>query len=160
VQEYSTEDWFYTINSCLTSSYMCTRFVVPEMIKAGGGAIVNISSVAGRRGLAFRIGYCSSKAGQVGMTYGLAAELGPHNIRVNAIAPAAVEGDRIERVIAGQAEVRGVPLDQMRKQFLSRQPLGRMVVADDISSLAVFLSSDWARNISGQCIAVTAGEVA
>jgi NAD(P)-dependent dehydrogenase (short-subunit alcohol dehydrogenase family) len=56
VQEYTEEDWFYTINSCLTSS-MCIRFVVPEMIKAGGGAIVNISSGAGRRGLPYRIGY-------------------------------------------------------------------------------------------------------
>src|SRR5437867_13109425 len=72
VQDYTVEDWFYTVNSCLTSAYLCTHFVVPEMIKAGGGAIVNISSVAGRRGLAFRIGYCSSKAGQIGMTYGLA----------------------------------------------------------------------------------------
>ena len=72
VQEYATEDWFYTINSCLTSAYMMTRFAVPEIIKAGGGSIVNISSVAGRRGLAYRIGYCSAKAGQVGMTYGLA----------------------------------------------------------------------------------------
>ena len=60
VQDYTAEDWFYTINSCLTSSYMCTRFTVPEMLKAGGGAIVNISSVAGRRGLAYRIGYCSA----------------------------------------------------------------------------------------------------
>jgi len=77
VQDYTAEDWFYTINSCLTSSYMCTRFTVPEMLKAGGGAIVNISSVAGRRGLAYRIGYCSAKAGQVGMTYGLALELAP-----------------------------------------------------------------------------------
>ena len=51
VQDYSMEDWRYTIDSCLTSSYLCTRFVVPEMIKAGGGAIVNISSGAGRRGL-------------------------------------------------------------------------------------------------------------
>ena len=74
VQEYTEEDWFYTINSCLTSSYMCIRFTVPEMIKAGGGAIVNISSGAGRRGLPFRIGYCSAKAGQVGMTYGMALE--------------------------------------------------------------------------------------
>src|SRR6267142_1591784 len=90
VQDYTAEDWFYTINSCLTSSYMCTRFAVPQMIKAGEGAIVNISSVAGRRGLAYRIGYCSAKAGQVGMTYGLALELAPHNIRVNAIAPGAV----------------------------------------------------------------------
>ena len=98
----------YTINSCLTTSYMCIRFVVPEMIKAGGGAIVNISSGAGRRGLPYRIGYCSAKAGQVGMTYGMALELAPHNIRVNCVAPGAVEGDRIDRVIAGQAEVRGI----------------------------------------------------
>src|SRR5262249_54008944 len=95
VQSYLTEDWVYTINCGLTSSYMMTRFAVPELIKGGGGAIVNISSTAGRRGLAYRIGYCSAKAGQVGMTYGLALELAPHNIRVNAIAPGAVEGDRI-----------------------------------------------------------------
>src|SRR5262245_56895376 len=107
VQDYTAEDWFYTINSCLTSSYMCTRFAVPEMLKVGGGAIVNISSVAARRGLAYRIGYCSAKAGQVGMTYGLALELAPHNIRVNAIAPGAVAGDRIDRVIAGQSQVKG-----------------------------------------------------
>jgi NAD(P)-dependent dehydrogenase (short-subunit alcohol dehydrogenase family) len=56
VQDYTTEDWFYTVNSCLTSSYMMTRFAVPQMIKAGGGAIIYISSVAGRRGLAYRIG--------------------------------------------------------------------------------------------------------
>ena len=87
VQDYSMEDWRYTIDSCLTSSYLCTRFVVPEMIKAGGGAIVNISSGAGRRGLPYRIGYCSAKAGQVGMTFGMALELAPHNIRVNCVAP-------------------------------------------------------------------------
>src|SRR5574341_2665215 len=91
VQEYTTEDWFYTINSCLTTSYLCTRFAVPEMIRAGRGAIVNISSVAGRRGLAYRIGYCSAKAGQVGMTYGMALARAPHNNTVNAIAPGAVE---------------------------------------------------------------------
>jgi NAD(P)-dependent dehydrogenase (short-subunit alcohol dehydrogenase family) len=160
VQEYTSDDWFYTINSCLTSSYMCTRFAVPEMIRAGGGAIVNISSTAGRRGLPFRIGYCSAKAGQVGMTYGLALELAPHNIRVNAIAPGAVEGDRIDRVIAGQAEVRGVAVEDMRRSFVERSPLKRMTTAEDIATLAVYLCSDAARNLSGQCIAVTAGEPA
>lgn len=159
VQDYLEEDWFYTINSCLTSAYMCTRFAVPEMIKAGRGSIVNISSVAGRRGLAYRIGYCAAKAGQVGMTYGLAAELAPHNITVNAIAPGAVEGDRIDQVIAGQAEIRGIPVAEMRRAFIERTPLRRMVQPDDISALAVFLASDLARNLSGQCIAVTAGEV-
>jgi len=116
VQDYSLEDWRYTLDSCLTSSYLCIRFAVPEMIRAGGGAIVNISSVAGRRGLAYRIGYCAAKAGQVGMTYGMALELGPHNITVNAIAPGAVEGDRIDRVIAGQAEVRKIPVAAAREE--------------------------------------------
>ena len=160
VQDYTAEDWFYTINSCLTSSYMCTRFAVPEMLKAGGGAIVNISSTAGRRGLAYRIGYCSAKAGQVGMTYGLALELAPHNIRVNAIAPGAVAGDRIDRVIAGQAQVKGVPVEEERQRFVERSPLKRMSTAEDIASLAVYLCSDAAKNLSGQCIAVTAGEPA
>jgi len=160
VQDYTAEDWFYTINSCLTSSYMCTRFAVPAMMKAGGGAIVNISSTAGRRGLAYRIGYCSAKAGQVGMTYGLALELAPYNIRVNAIAPGAVAGDRIDRVIAGQAEVKGVPVEEERRRFVERSPLKRMSTAEDIASLAVYLCSDAAKNLSGQCIAVTAGEPA
>jgi len=160
VQDYTVEDWFYTINSCLTSSYMCTRFAVPEMLKAGGGAIVNISSTAGRRGLAYRIGYCSAKAGQVGMTYGLALELAPHNIRVNAIAPGAVAGDRIDRVIAGQAQVKGVSVEEERRRFVERSPLKRMSTAEDIASLAVYLCSDAAKNLSGQCIAVAAGEPA
>jgi len=160
VQEYLTEDWFYTINSCLTSSYMMTRFAVPELIKAGGGAIVNVSSMAGRRGLAYRIGYCSAKAGQVGMTYGMALELAPHNIRVNAIAPGAVEGDRIDQVIAGQARVRGLPVEAMRRMLVERSPLRRMVTADDITAMAIFLVSEQSRNLSGQCIAVNAGEPA
>src|SRR4249920_3540844 len=154
VQDYLMEDWRYTIDSCLTSSYLCMRFVVPEMIKAGAGAIVNISSGAGRRGLPYRIGYCSAKAGQVGMTYGMALELAPHNIRVNCVAPGAVEGDRIDRVIAGQAEVRGVSVEQIRKAFVERSPLNRMVTADDIVDATVFLCSDMARSISGQVLPV------
>src|SRR2546427_2790447 len=157
VQEDTAEDWFYTINSCLTSSYMCIRFVVPEMIKAGGGAIVNISSGAGRRGLPYRIGYCSAKAGQVGMTYGMALELAPHNIRVNCVAPGAVEGDRIDRVIAGQAEVRGISVDEMRKAMIERSPLKRMVTADDVVDAHLFFFSDMARSGSRQVLAVTAG---
>ena len=160
LQDYTVDDWFDTINSCLTSAYLCSRFVVPAMIAAGRGAIVNIASMAGRRGLAYRVGYCSAKAGQIGMTYGLALELGRHNITVNAIAPGAVAGDRIDRVIQGQAEVRGVDVERMRASFVERSPLRRMSTAEDISSLALFLCSDLARNISGQCIPVTAGEPA
>ena len=160
VQDYTMEDWRYTIDSCLTSSYLCTRFVVPEMVKAGRGAIVNISSGAGRRGLAYRIGYCSAKAGQVGMTYGMALELAPHNIRVNCVAPGAVEGDRIDRVIAGQAEARGVSVEAIRAAFVERSPLKRMVTADDIVDATIFFCSDLSRSISGQVLPVNAGEPA
>lgn len=160
VQDYPTADWMYTINSCLTSAYMMTRFAVPEIIKAGGGAIVNISSLAGRRGLPNRIGYCSAKAGQVGMTFGLALELAPHNIRVNAIAPGAVEGDRIDSIIAAQAAFENLPIEQVRRAWLGRTPMKRMSTADDIAALAVFLCSEQARSLSGQCIPVTAGEPA
>jgi NAD(P)-dependent dehydrogenase (short-subunit alcohol dehydrogenase family) len=160
VQDYPLDDWYYTVNSCLTSSYLCVRFAVPFMIQAGRGAIVNISSMAGRRGLAYRIGYCASKAGQVGMTYGLALELGSHNITVNAVLPGAVEGDRIDRVIAGQAEVRGISIEQQRKAFVDRSPLKRMATAEDIARAAAFLCSDHARSISGQCLPVNSGEPA
>ena len=160
IQDYTTDDWFYTVNSCLTSAYLCSRFVVPAMIEAGRGAIVNIASMAGRRGLAYRVGYCAAKAGQIGMTYGLAVELGRHNITVNAIAPGAVTGDRIDRVIQGQADVRGVDVGRIRQSFVDRAPLRRMSTPGDIASLAAFLCSDHARNISGQCIPVTAGEPA
>lgn len=160
VQDYTIDDWLYTINSCLTSAYLCSRFAVPAMMRAGRGAIVNIASMAGRRGLAYRVGYCSAKAGQIGLTYGLALELGRHNITVNAIAPGAVAGDRIDRVIKGQADVRGVDVERMRQTFVDRSPLRRMSTAEDIAALAAFLCSDAARNISGQCIPVTAGEPA
>jgi len=160
IQDYTVDDWFYTLNSCLTSAYLCSRFTVPAMIAAGRGAIVNIASMAGRRGLAYRVGYCSAKAGQIGMTYGLALELGRHNITVNAIAPGAVAGDRIDRVIQGQADVRGMDVERVRQSFVDRAPLRRMSTADDIASLAALLCSDHARNISGQCIPVTAGEPA
>ena len=160
VEEYTMDDWLYTIHSCLTSSYVCTRFAVPEMVKAGGGSIVNISSGAGRRGLPYRIGYCAGKAGQVGITYGMALELGPRGIRVNCVAPGAVQGDRIDRVIAGQAEMRGIEAEEMRQSMVKQLPLGEMTTADDIANATLFLASDLASNISGQVLAVNAGEPA
>jgi NAD(P)-dependent dehydrogenase (short-subunit alcohol dehydrogenase family) len=157
VEDYTMEDWRYTVDSCLTSSYLCTRFAVPEMRKAGGGAIVYISSGAGRRGLPYRIGYCASKAGQVGMTYGMARELAPE-IRVNCVAPGAVEGDRIDSVIEGQARVRGVSAEEVRQAMIDRNPLKRFVTADDIVDATVFFCSDMSRSVSGQVLAVNAGE--
>lgn len=160
VQEYSLEDWRYTLDSCLTSAFLCSRAAVPVMIDSGGGAIVNIASMAGRRGLPFRVGYCAAKAGQMGLTYGLAVELGRHNIRVNAVLPGAVAGDRIDRVIAGQAQLKGVSDAAIRQGFVERAPLKRMTTAEDVAQLTYFLCTEAARNISGQCIPVNAGDPA
>jgi enoyl-[acyl-carrier-protein] reductase (NADH) len=74
--------------------------------------------------------------------------------------PGAVEGDRIDRVIGAQAEARGTTPDAIRKSFLERSPLRRMATADDIAYAAVFLCSDYARSISGQCLPVNSGEPA
>jgi NAD(P)-dependent dehydrogenase (short-subunit alcohol dehydrogenase family) len=90
----------------------------------------------------------------------MALELAPHNIRVNCVAPGAVEGERIDRVIAGQAAALGISIEQMRKAMLDRAPLKRMVTANDIVDATVFLCSDMARNISGQVLAVNAGDPA
>ena len=160
IVDYALADWHYTIDSCLTSSFLCSRAAVPAMIRAKRGAIVNISSMAGRRGMPYRVGYCAAKAGQAGLTYGLALELGPHNITVNTIMPGAVEGDRIDRMIAGQAEVRGTTPEAVRQSFISRSPLKRMTAPDDIAWTTLFLLSDHARSISGQCLPVNAGEPA
>jgi NAD(P)-dependent dehydrogenase (short-subunit alcohol dehydrogenase family) len=129
VQDYLMEDWRYTIDSCLTSSYLCMRFVVPEMIKGGGGAIVNISSGAGRRGLPYRIGYCSAKAGQVGMTYGMALELAEHNIRVS-LCRGRGGGVASTASSRGRHGYAGSP--RTDAQGHDRSPLKRMVTADDI----------------------------
>jgi NAD(P)-dependent dehydrogenase (short-subunit alcohol dehydrogenase family) len=94
------------------------------------------------------------------MTYGMALELAPHGIRVNCVAPGAVDGDRIDRVIAGQAAVKGISVEAQRKAMIERMPLRRFVTAEDIVDATLFLASDMARSVSGQVVAVNAGEPA
>ena len=93
----------------------------------GGGSIVNMSSAAGRHGYAFRTPYSAAKFGVIGFTQSLAKELGPTNIRVNAILPGIVEGPRMEGVIRARAAQLGISYDEMEKDYLSRVSLRRMV---------------------------------
>jgi len=90
----------------------------------------------------------------------MALELAPHGIRVNCVAPGAVDGDRIDRVIAGQASVKGISVEAQRKAMIERMPLKRFVTAEDIVDATLFLASDMARSVSGQVVAVNAGEPA
>ena len=154
IEEIVPSDWRRCVDVCLTGQYLCARRAVPMMKAAGGGALVNLSSAAGKHGYAFRSPYSAAKFGVVGLTQSLAKELGPDNIRVNAILPGFVAGPRMDKVIRDRAETTGVSHEDMRGDYLGKVSLRRMVTNEDVAATAVFLLSDAGTNISGQSLAV------
>ena len=154
VEDIAIADWDRTIAVDLNGMFYCTRRAVPMLKAAGGGSIINLSSVAGRLGFPLRTPYSAAKWAVVGFTKSLAIELGPANIRVNAIQPGVVEGDRIERVIAAKAKALGLTHEEYRQQLVSKVSLRRTVSPYDIANMALFLATDAGRNISGQALSV------
>src|SRR5439155_5086560 len=125
-RDIATADWDETLRVNLTGAFLCARHASAHMIAAGHGAIVNIASVAGRMGYALRTPYAASKWGMIGLSHSLAAELGPHGIRVNAVLPGTTEGERIDRVIAARATAEGRTGSEVREWFTKDIPLRRM----------------------------------
>ncbi len=154
VDEIDPAEWRRCIDVCLTGQYLCARRAVPMIRAAGGGAIINMSSSAGRFGYAFRSPYSAAKWGVIGFTQSLAKELGPDNIRVNALLPGIVEGPRIDRVIEARAQQLGISHKEMEERYLERVSLRRMVTGDDVAAMVVFLASPAGGNVSGQSIGV------
>jgi NAD(P)-dependent dehydrogenase (short-subunit alcohol dehydrogenase family) len=122
--------------------------------RAAHAQIICMSSVAGRLGYAWRTPYAATKWAIVGLVKSLAAELGQDDIRVNALLPGIVEGPRIDKVIAARAAQLGIDETAMREQYLAKISLKRMVTAEDVAAMAVFLCSPAARNVTGQAISV------
>src|SRR5205807_5777305 len=120
-------DWRETIATDLDGVFLTFRAFIPAMIERQDGSLIAISSITGKRPLYGRTPYAAAKMGVIGLVRTLATELGPHNVRVNAVCPGMVAGPRIDMVISKQAEVRGVPEDQVRAEVSSGSPLGRMV---------------------------------
>jgi NAD(P)-dependent dehydrogenase (short-subunit alcohol dehydrogenase family) len=149
------EQWEQTVATNLNSQYYFLRKAVP-LLKASSGSpcIIAMSSVAGRLGYPFRTPYAATKWASVGLVKSLAIELGPSNIRVNAILPGTVEGERMDRVISARAEALGITFDAMKEEYLRKISLRRMVTVDDVAATALFLASPAGRNISGQAISV------
>ena len=154
VEDISVADWDRTIAVDLNGMFYCTRRAVPLLKAAGGGSIVNLSSVAGRLGFRLRTPYSAAKWAVVGFTKSLAIELGPSNIRVNAIQPGIVEGERMDRVIAAKAAALGVTEAEFEDQLLSSVSLHKMVTAQDIANMALFLATPPGASISGQALSV------
>ena len=147
--------WERTVAVNLNSQFLFARRAVPMLKESTANpSIIAMSSVAGRLGYAFRTPYASTKWAIVGMTKSLAIELGPHGVRVNAILPGTVEGERVSGVIAARAVATGVSVEAMREEYMRKISLRRMVTAEDIAATALFLSSPAARNLTGQAISV------
>ncbi len=154
VEDTGLADWEQTIAVNLTGPFLCTRRAVPLLKAAGGGSIVNLSSIAGRLGFPLRTPYSASKFGVIGLTQTWAMELGPSRIRVNAILPGIVAGDRQERVIAAKAASYGIGHEAMRQRLLAKVSLRSMVTAQDIAHQIIFICSPAGAAISGQSLSV------
>lgn len=156
VADYPPDDWDRVVAVNLTAMFDVTRLAIPHLKLSSAGVIINMSSVAGRFGFKNRSPYAATKWGVIGFTKTLAIELGEWGIRANAIAPGAVEGDRIERVFAGRAQISGKSLHEVRADAMAEQSIKTMIDPKDIAALAVFLASDAAKSISGQVLPIDA----
>ena len=154
VDEIDPADWRRCLDVCLTGQFLCARRAVPMLKAAGGGAIVAMSSAAGRFGYAFRTPYAAAKWGVIGLTQSLAKELGPAGIRVNAVLPGIIEGPRMEGVIAHRAQQVGVSHQEMKARYLGNISMRRMTSPWDVAATVAFLLSDAGANISGQSLGV------
>jgi NAD(P)-dependent dehydrogenase (short-subunit alcohol dehydrogenase family) len=154
VEDVTLADWRRTMEANVTSHFLCIRRAVPAMKAAGSGCIVNISSGSAKTGLPLRVPYVVSKGAVLSLTMTLARELGPFGIRVNAILPGAIRGERIMRVIRDKAEALGTEAAAYERSLLRYISLRTMVDPEDIAAMAMLLASDAGRRISGQMIGV------
>lgn len=154
IEEITPEEWRRCVTVGLDSQFLCTREVVPAMKAAGSGSIVNIASTAGYLGMPYRTPYVAAKFGVVGLTKTLAMELGRDGIRVNAIAPGSIVGDRMDRVVAAQAQADSATLEEVETMYTQSVSLARFVEPEEIAEMVVYLCSHHARSISGQVIGV------
>lgn len=154
VEEFDPDKWEQVLQVNLTGTFNVTRLAIPHLKKSKAGSIIIMSSLGGRYGYPNRVAYCATKWGLVGFTKTLSIELGPFNIRANAIAPGAVEGTRIHNVIQGRADAEHKSYDDAMKAATSVQSLNRFVDPKDIAALAIFLASDAGKSISGQLLPI------
>ncbi|MEJ0071529.1 MAG: SDR family oxidoreductase [Pseudomonadota bacterium] len=157
VAEMPLAEWRRVLDINLTGQFVAAQQVLPGMIAARHGVIVNMSSVAGKLGWPNRAPYVASKWAILGLTATLAREVAEHGIRVNAILPGTVRGPRIDRVIRTYAERDGMTQEQAETTLLAHQATKRFIEPSEIADTVAFLASDGACSITGQFISVDGG---
>ncbi|MGX5720442.1 SDR family oxidoreductase [Shinella zoogloeoides] len=154
LEDIAIDGWYKCIDVCLNSQFLTSRCAIPLMKEKRGGSIINLSSTAGLFGYGLRTPYAAAKWAVIGLTKSMAVELGDWDIRVNAICPGSVSGDRMDRVIAAEANLRSTSPDEIRREYTSGQSIKRFTEPKEIADLCLFLASPAAGMISGQAIAV------
>lgn len=147
-------DWERTLAICLTSQFVSVSRALEALRRSANASIVNLSSVAGRVGFPRRTPYAAAKWGVVGLTKSLSVELGPDRIRVNAIMPGIVAGDRQRRVLEARAQSRGCSFAEIEAEAFSLTSIAEYVTAQQIADQVLFIASERGHTISGQAISI------
>lgn len=154
VEQINPEDWDRCIEICLTSQFTLARLAIPHLKNSTNASIINLSSAAGKNGFAMRAPYAAAKWGVVGFTKSLAIELGEFGIRVNAILPGLVAGDRIRRVLEAKAQQYGKPFKEVEATAFAYTSIKEYILPQQLADQMVFIASPRGRTISGQAISV------
>ena len=154
IEEIDTADWAECLNICLTSQFLLIKNCVSKLRLSENASIINLSSAAGKMGFALRSPYAAAKWGVIGLTKSLAIELGEANIRVNAILPGLVKGERQKNVLMAKAQRLGKSFADIEKEAFSFTSIKSYVTAEDIANQIMFLASPMGARISGQSISI------
>lgn len=151
--------WERMIGVNLTGTWLCTRQVLPAMLAAKSGRIVNIASTAGLRGYPKTSAYCAAKHGVIGFTRSLALETAKSCVTVNAVCPGYTDTDMAQRAVDSLSAALGKTPDEARHMLTRINPLGRLITPQEVASTVAWLCSPDASAITGQSIPVAGGEV-
>ena len=154
IEKLDSSEWENTLHVNVNSHFYFTKQAIPLLKKSKTSSIINISSGAGIMGFPLRSPYAASKWAVVGMTKTLAMELGKYKIRVNAVCPGTIKGDRMKRVIRDKAKFTKISSKKIENEFVSMASMNSWIYEDDIGKTCAFLISDEAERISGQIIGV------
>ncbi len=154
IDKLNSDDWEQTLKTNVISHFYFTKLAIPMLKKNKGGSIINISSGAGIMGFPLRSPYAASKWAIIGVTKTLAIELGKYKIRVNAICPGTIKGDRMVRVIRDKAKFLKISKRKVEKEFVSMASMNCWIYEEDIGKMCSFLISSDGERISGQTIPI------
>ena len=154
IENLNSENWSQTLKTNVISHFLFTKNSIPMLKKNKGGSIINISSGAGIMGFPLRSPYAASKWAIIGVTKTLAMELGKFKIRVNAICPGTIKGNRMVRVIRDKSKFLKIPKKKIEKEFISMASMNCWIYEDDIGKACSFLISNDSERISGQTIPI------